>query len=1112
MTVTTPFGGYQMSKLRWNHENTAGTWKCHHELDVRSRRFVVDLDASHRLTRAQRRLSTTFTFQTPANVADWLQNVNAVVEYQHDRHALKSSGRTNFQWGRYAFGHEHDVDIQPYTAIVATAKVTTPFAGYEQLGVGLNNRRTGNAWRANNEVLMGPVGNATLDGSLNYNGYDFNGMIRVTTPVRHLESIVVNVRNGQQRDNSWASHADLQYAAGKTLSLDSKLSLGAQRMIELEVSTPFEFLRLMKFKSGCSGVWRSLQASAELEHNKLRDKITATMSVDTNNLQRMNGRLTIRTPFEEFSLLTVNARHVQDSQSRRTTTVSWQMNRYQGSLLHDVTGTSWVDFDSRYELEYLNNRKIELTSSLHVEPRIVASATLRSPCEHAREISFSFSQEGPLDNFKITSELSYNSKRITTNMEFALRDDSLRTLFRLTTPFNAVDRVAFDVSLTGRLKRFNLQSSLEFNNHTITKTLEFRLRQNSLTMNGNLATPFRPLRSLTYSLSHNGEWRNFRNNLAVTYNGQEITAGSEFSLAPYRMKLELRTPWRALRSYNFEQTNKPGDSFTGWTNSWSMERNGERLSGRSECDWNGNQLTAHFVWNVPQEHSIRISHTGNSANEFSHNIVVKLPDNQITESLQFSRTADKIELQINTASNIRGFERLQAAFKHELATGGFKTTASVSTPFPAFPRMSTELTYRRTETQLTSQFRAELPFEAVQRLAFSLNHRGNPSDFSSSLTATVNDKTVTSTLTFKNRPRSVESSLNVQTPFDGYERFRASFVFNGEPQRFTASGTVQLPFSGFERFRGELTHNGDWRNFQTSGRVETSIADWRRVSFNVEHSAASWTQIRHQTSVVVPAGTYSVKFTHAGDIPNFRTNVEVKTPLNGYDTFVVGIQYEHADSFKTSITVRTPIQGYENFALSLLKTGEVRNMQLKAELRTPVPQLARTAVTWNHRINRRDIELHGMVETSLSNFQRTAFTFSHSGEASQFRTQLRVSLPFRQVPQIDVTLTHRGASPRDFATALSVDYAGKKIELETTVRMGRVQQAEINYEGSFKLVSPCRYVRNFSIALSHNRQPDRKAGAFKIILNGEEKVCTVIYYASRFHYIKEFSVSCDNLL
>ena len=839
MTVSTPFDGYRLSKWRWSHENAPDKWKCHHELDFRSQQFVVDIDANHRVTSALRRLSANITFQTPANIASWLQNVSGLVDYQHDMRAWRSSGRTNFRWGRYTFGHEHEVNIEPYTAVVTTAKLTTPFPGFHQLGIEFNNRKAGNVWRANNEVLLGSIGKVSLDGSLDYNGYDFNSMIRITTPIHHIERIVASVRNLQQRDGIWVSHANIQYNSDKTMSIDSKLNLGSQKTVELEATTPFSLLHHMKYKAGYSGNWRSFQASADLQHNmRESEQITAMILVDANNLHNMNGQLMIRTPFEALSSLRVTARHIQDSYEHAVTNVSWQLNQYQGSCLHDVTAPSWADFDSRCELEYLNNRKIVLTSSFHLNPKIVVVATLQSPFEHARHVSFSLNQDGPLDNFKIISELLYgNNKKISTNLEFAVRNDSLRTFVRLMTPFNAVDRFTFEVNLSGRPTQFSLQSAIELNNHKLTKTLEFQLRQKTLAIRGNLRTPFRRIRSFTYAISHNGDLRSFHSNLVVTYNGQELTGSceyGEYGSHGSNMTFELQTPWTAFRSCNFQHSRKPGNSFAGWKNSWSVESNGQRLTGGDECNWDGNQLDVYYTYNAPEEYSIRLSHTGSSASHFSNNIVIKLADNQITEAMQFRRTTDRIDVQLNVASTFHGYERMEAAFKHELSDNGFTTTASISTPLQVFPRMSTMLTYERSENRFSSQVRAQLPFEAVERFVVSLNYRGNPADFRSSLMVSVNDMSATS------------------------------------------------------------------------------------------------------------------------------------------------------------------------------------------------------------------------------------------------------------------TLRHRGLSPTDFATSLSVDYGGKKIELE--MRLART--AQMNYEGNFRVVTPCPYVRDVSVTISHNCNPHIKAGALKIILNGDEKVSTVTLYVS----------------
>jgi len=519
--------------------------------------------------------------------------------------------------------------------------------------------------------------------------------------------------------------------------------------------------------------------------------------------------------------------------------------------------------------------------------------------------------------------------------------------------------------------------------------------------------------------------------------------------------------------------------------------------------------------------------------------------------MEYQRRTDRIDLQLNMVSTFHRYQRIEAMFKYEPSDGGFTTTAIISTSIPEFPRMSTVLTYQRNENELSSQLRAQLPFEAVRRLVVSLNHRGNPGDFRSSLTASVNDKTVTSMLTFKNNPRTTEGTLSLQTPFNGYDRFHVSFAFNGELQHFTASSTVQLPFDSYERFYGELSHSGNWQSFRTSGKIESSRANLQTASFNVEHTAVSWTQLKTLLTVTVPSGSFSAKFIHNGDASDFRTNLEIRTPLSGYGIFSVDIKHEHLSSVKTSISVQTPIHGYENYSLNLLKAGDVRNLQLKAEVTTSVRNLERTAVSWSHSVARRSFTTNLLVETSVPGYSTFSSLFEYSSShrnwkwsgsvetpirgyerwtagieytkddsrngfrtvfrvtspvnnyrnfgavlsyferASQFRTQLRVNLPFTEMPQIDVTFRHRGVSPRDFATSLSVEYAGKKIELEIAFLLRVLQSTEINYEGSLRLVAPCSYLSDFSITVSHNCNPEIKTGALKVTFNGDDKVSTI---------------------
>lgn len=1215
LTVTTPFSGYRINKLRWSHQNAGEMFKCKHELELeQGRKFAFDLDASHRLTRVNRRITARSTFQAPSNIADWLQSASFNLDYQHDLRAWKSSGKSTVTWGRYTFGYEHDVNIEPYQTFIVKAKVTTPFPKYQQMGIGLNNRRNGNQFTANNEILLGAIGKATLDGSLNYNLPMIDGMIRLTTPWAPVERIVANLRNTRQNDGTWAAHGDFQYATDKMLAIDGKFGLGQQKIVELEVTTPFQYLRQLKASASCSGKWRNLQASAEFLHNILSDKISLTISNDMLDLNNINSQLVIRTPFTEFSSFRVTGRHARDSRDHTLSTLNWEVNRYKGSALVDLNARGPTDFDGRAELEYINHRKMDLSGSFKIDQNIVATATFRSPFDIARHITFNFNEEGPLDNFKVTSEVSYNrNKRFSTQAEFTLRQDNLRTYFRLTTPLSGYERLTSTVNLSGRPTQFNLDSSFELNNQKIAKTLTFALdlNRNTLRANGKLETPFNQVRSLTYNVNHEGSWRDFTTTSSANLDGREITANAQFKWNGPSGKIELRTPFQQLSSFvvDFRHTTRPGRTFSGWSNQGSVELNGQRYTAESDCTLRGEDLTAKVIVKIPDEYSIRLTQKFKQQPlDFSQTIVAKLGNDRITRTVSLKKSQDLIDAKFTIDSTYRGYERFDASFKHEGPVNNFRTSASISTPFRQYPRFSTELSYQGTPSEFTSQLNVVTPFQALPRLSVGLNHRGNPSDLSSTLTISYNEQTITGSLTYRANRRGVEGSFGLQTPYNGYNNFQIGFTGAASSSEVSGSASLQTPIPGYERFSAEGSYGRNWKNAKISAKMESGRKPW---SFKVEYSVPSLAQITATAEVTCPKGTTTATFSHSGDASNIRSSLQITTPYTG--STPITFQLTHTrdqNNFETSFSFR----GIDGYGLTTSATGNLLNLQLNAELRTPIRGLGLQKLTWTHSYSNTNFEWKGQVETLIPGWERTSAAISHSGSyenlrtnvkvetsksgyesialtltntnnrrgirtnalletsipgynrlsatsdyavqrkthkwnaavetplrgyerftagiehapsengdgfkttvtattpirgytnfgvmlthsgvPSQFQTSLRLTTPLRQVPQIDISLNHRGSSPRDFATSLAVEYARKKIETSLAVKVGAVSRHEFNYDGSFKIASPCPYFRDLSIAASHNRQAATKSGKFDVTFNGEKKVDLDYSYAT----------------
>jgi len=1193
LTLTTPFSGMQSTKLRWQHQNTAESWKCKHDVEVNGRKFAVEVDTSSRLAGSIRRVSGRAGFQCPV-LADWLQNTSMSFDYMHDTRMVKSIGKSEINYGRQKFTYEHDFTIDPSTAIVIKAKITTPFREAQEIGFGLNNRRQGNGWTTNNELVMGSYGRIGLDGSYQSNGYALDATITLTTPYQRYERISANLRNQQQRDGAWAAHADLQYALNKQIAIDGKLGLQSpQKVVELEIKSPCPRLRQARIAAGYSGTARNFQASIELSHNALgRDKITATVSSNTADVQNMIMQITVRTPFADFSSFKVVGRHVRDTPEHTASTATWELNSYRGSALVDMKARNWVDFDGRYELEYTAGSKLELATSFKADPKVVFTATFKSPFDAARIVTATFNQEGPIDNFRMSTEMTHNRvNKYTSGLDFALQQNSLRTSFRLTTPHKSVEKVASAFNVNGQMKKFNMDSSFELNAQKWAKTMSFEVASGPmLKVTGKLDMPSGSVRSIIYAVNHNGPVTNFRNDLSINIDGKATTASSEFRLDGPSIKFDLKTPYPQLSQVSLAHTTKPGRTFAGWQNNAVLQFDGQTYTGESNMGWRGNELQVGAVVKIPQEYSVTLSHKADNPTNFDTVVTLKMDDKQIKETIGLKTSQALIDFKYNVETNYQGYERWDATFKHENSQAGFKSTVVLTTPLRPVPRVSAELTQRFTsKTDFVTTVKLQLPIQSASQVSATLTHRGPPQDFNSQVTLKINNQTpMSGTVTFKNNQRTTEGSLAIQTPFAQLSRFDGQFRFAGQDQmNFIATGAVSytssvLPVQGSPisvrlehsatsrtqfktiaelttsagKHEATLEHNGDPMNFRSSfklvypntatgtetceatlehslqgdkprtaitirgpsqflltasktgtmsdlqliGEMKTPVRGLGRTAASYSHRLDWPTLLEVRGNVEVDASRWSAIMTHSGaNVKNFRTTASIETPISGYQRMSATVTnaVDRTGGVKTGAAIETSIDGFSKFAVNSDLSFKGRNgWRWTSTAETPLRGYERWAATMDHATTANGLRTSIQINTPIANYRTFGSVLSFTGEsAAQFQTTLQLTTPCPILQQIDVTLTHRGATYSDFATGLIVVYGGgKKIETSVSYK-GAALSSEYSYEGSAKLATTsCSYFQDFIVTASHNRKPDLKSGGLAVTFNGDKKVCSALLY------------------
>jgi hypothetical protein len=1123
ITINTPWNGYRTNKLTWSHQNDEGNMlKCHHELEMdRGQKYVFDVDATNRqISGRTNGINARATFTSP--IRDW-ERLALAWESTHDSYVVMSQGKGTISWGRQSIGIEHELNVQPSSTFIAKAKVTTPYRGYEVMGVDLNNRldTRSNQYTLTNEVVLGdPSKIVKLDGTLFFNGPSFNTGLRLTTPYPSYPRMAINARNAKQANGAWELHGDMELVPGRPFTLDAKLGMDRTYGAELTLTSPYDNLRTMTAKAlGTVRSPKSFDATVEVSHNLMDNKLKFETVVDVETLRSARLSLNLDTPFRQLSSAGVSATHSYESRDKCVTLATYKFNEYRGELRHEQTIRDAKNFEGKTRVEYLNGRVLTLDHNVAVsERRSVLSAALTTPFRELRSVDFSANVDGDLQNLRATSEITINRRdKIVANIEHAMNQDrgTIKSSLRITTPYSALQRFVYSVDHSGSTMN---NRGAEWNADT-----EYVVEINDR----------RWYVKRTISLDRNGA---------------------------FQANVKLQTPYESVRSseFNLDHSPRSGRNGEGFSNTWWYELNGRRYNGESEYIWVGRQLRAKVVANVPEEYSVVVNHR-EDRNDISTGVTTKVGSYATgTASFQMNPSGT-IDIQASVETPYRGYEKFDVTFKHEGPISNFRTTASLATPFSDYRNFAAALTYRGNPYDFVSQLTVDTPFRVMPKLTVSANHKmSQRGQLETGLSVEyASDKKVTTGVTYSNDGTTMKAGAKVTTPYRGYESFALDI------EHAASSSTI----------------------FRSSAKLTTSTREVPEASLSLDFAAPSAADVRLTTELRIPSGTSRLVYNHSmRSRSDFTCNAELTTPYSGYERFSAVVSHQNgAGNPRSTVTVTTPIRGYENFALNVEKSGTAENLSLKATLTTSVRGLGSSSATWTHaltddgidvtadvttpypgyerftvsvkhsvtanelrssgslvtsvrgaeryaysvehRASRRfvrsvvELEVAGYekfggnvdysstnsadgfrasvtINTPIREYRTFAASINHEGPASQFQTSGRISTPFRAASQIDYTVRHRGSTPQDFDSGVTVEYArGKKIEIEGAFKR-TPSHYEDNYEGSFKLRSPCPYVRDLSVVASHNRKPQVKSGALAITNNGEKKIDFDYSYAT----------------
>lgn len=914
-------------------------------------------------------------------------------------------------------------------SIVHTINVQTPFSGYSNLAYSLNHQ--GGRGRISQELTLSKEeSKIEVRDNFRMTPNKMSGSLNINTPFDMIRDASLSFFHNMDSYNfNNELTASLNRQTIKGMSSYSLSGSNAEGRVEIE--TPFNGYRNAALTFKHNGLWQRFNNELTMS---LGDNVITNVNSFMFDGSRLIADFKVETPFEAASLL-----------------------RFQ--LMHNGASAT---FDNEITATY-NNYIIESRNNMAVRrSRIEGNFNINTPFNGWRAMSASIQHDGDWSDFNCEYSVSLEDNKITMKNKFVWRDDQVEEAFTLETPFPGYSTMGFNLKHTGYATNFNNDISATLEGRTITGRTTFSLAGSKVDLSTSITTPFREVRNIALTLSHDGPLKNFKNDATVQYNGERYTANTEFALRTEYLKAIASVQIPEVYGFNFEHQGP----WTGFNNNLILTIAGEPHTATSSFTY-GDKIEGNVNVNTPQmPMTLRFNHEGQLTN-FKQDSSLDIAGKSYSHSGEFSMQARKINgaFQLNTPHRIA--RSLSAKFDHSGKWNNFENLLVLERNGDRI-RATSQLTVnnKRTKGEIAVKLPEEYSIEFIQK--------GSSDDLAAIVKMNVGGDRTQANIDFKNKANVLEGSVNIRTPYKGYRNMGAEFSFKNK-KVMTLSGSLKTPFDAFDNFAVEITHTGDLREFTTSGKIESPFRFAQVTMFEVNHKGRL-TNFEERAFIDVDQKRVSGNMAFRNNNAGLQTSASVETP---FDIFRTGsLSLSHSGSltdFNTNANVEYNGQRSEG-AAKFQKADN--NIEASASLTTPYDALSTATFNFNHQgpinafttttnigLNGQEIravltaskqgnviESSGSLVTPFYYSQHNVnFRFSHRGSYDDFTTNgevqidnkkidgelvfklapeimttARLSTPYQAFRQFNFNLNHRG-NLMDFTTTASGDVNGQRI-------------------------------------------------------------------------------------
>ncbi|ELU06511.1 hypothetical protein CAPTEDRAFT_195369 [Capitella teleta] len=908
--------------------------------------------------------------------------------------------------GEFQVTLRHEGSLFRFTT---SLEVMTPITGYERMSVSLHNSAENAAEIVSTITLNIPSGEYQL--SFKHDGVDakYTSALTMSTPYTGYERSSLVLRHSGFEDSSLS----LNLPSGEyEVSLHNRGSHG-QLSSSTTLKTPFQGYERVTFAIQHSASPSDMESSIAIELPTGQYKISA---IREGHVSDFTFTIALTTPVIGYERMSATLRHSAPSLSSIKSALT--IGEFQVSLDHagiasEFLSTIAVDTPfSGYE-----SMSISARHSAADRTHIQSAITLNIP---SGEYQLSMDGNFVLPEYTVAMNIpdyermfftlshSVSSAIVSFNIpcghyEIKFDHEGARDQFTSTismkTPINGFERLATTVRHSAR-DVSNIDSTISA--ETPLGHFEIGVKHTGtaerFTSTLSVATPFGGFENIAATAVHSAnDLTNIVSSLKFsTPIGQYGAAFSHQGTSlRFRTTIDITSPHSAWEKMTFTiENNSPAST----------------------------NIEAGLKIELPSgEYAYSFSHQG-SAKEFTTRYVVNTPNSNNYDFEALVDHSARSLADIKSKAAIRSYwGNIGYDIKHKGNQQNFKTDITVTTPFTEVEDMSVTIEHdansleniqSSTETntpwglfkyQVSYSGRAEnfrtslninTPFRGYEEMFAAFEHAGR--DLSSIKTTarfTMPMGVFSAGVDHTGNLRKFVTIVEVNTPL-GEHNYRLHLDNNVvDVYNMLSKAMLTIP-SG--EFSSSVHYNGNPRRFSAAFDINTPFETFRKLEIVMNHAASDFSQITTSASILTPMGTYGYDIKHNGDWKRMTSTIGVTTLYTGYENNIISIEHDASSLNHLQTTIKS---GTSQFALN--HHGQLKKMRSSLEISLPFQGFEQTGIKVETNIM--DLSKLKSAVSVTTPIGAYAYDLQFNGSPKAFTSVFELSTPHQKMNTIKAT-------------------------------------------------------------------------------------------------------------